>query len=66
MDNNQESAIKRGIRKSYRREEKLAAVKHYYDVGKNLYAVGRKFGVDRRMVRRWVKQEEKLVVSINM
>jgi len=54
------------MRKSYRREEKLAAVKHYYDVGKNLYAVSRKFGVDRRMVRRWVKQEEKLVVSINM
>lgn len=47
-------------RKSYRRETKLAAVKWHQENGRNIAMTSRKFRVDRKMIRNWLKAEESI------
>ena len=44
-------------RKSYERERKLAVVKWCYENGNNISAASRRFQIDRKRIREWVKNE---------
>lgn len=47
-------------RRAFDHEFKLTVVKDYYQDGKNIAKTARKFGVDRKQVREWVQNEEKI------
>ena len=48
-------------RKSYTREFKLSVTRWTLENGKNISSSLRKFNVDRKRIREWLKQEESLV-----
>ena len=50
--------MKRGNQISYQREFKLAAVRWFNEHGKNVSATARKFNVDQKRIREWVKNVE--------
>ena len=47
-------------RRSFTKEFKLKAISYYYDNGKNMNATANKFHVDRKQIRNWVQDEEKI------
>ena len=48
-------------RKSHTRELKSSLTQSTLENGKNIYSASRKFNVDRKRNREWLKQEESLV-----
>ena len=47
-------------RRAFDREFKLQVVKEYHESGKNIAKTARKFEIDRKQVRAWVKKEEQI------
>ena len=48
------------IQRSFNRELKLSAVKWFKEHGENVSATAREFNVDRKRIREWVDQEDKI------
>ena len=55
-----EESVKSKRRKSYRRETKLNVIKWFYDNGCNVSLTSRTFNIDRKVIREWIKSEEKI------
>ena len=47
-------------RRSFTKEQKISCVELYFENGKNINQISRTFNIDRKQIRNWVKQEEKL------
>ena len=47
-------------RKSYSLEKKLQVLKRYHELEKNCSATSREFSISRRVIERWVKQEDSI------
>ena len=60
MADDAENAAPVNQRRSFTREFKLNVVGHYYHHGKNTQNTAQHFNVDRKQVREWLKNEQKL------